>query len=137
MSNVANTIIGRTFGSSDTAFWGRIVNPTTGVLVTQGALSSITWTVRNLGSGLTVASGTLTVSAAIFNTLQLTDAAWVQDAIGYNFKTILPGTAFAFAAVNDAAGFPQPRTFLVSFHFTTAAGQVFAQTWTVTALAVF
>ncbi len=137
MSNQANTILGRTFGGSGTAVWGRVVNPTTGVYLTQGALSAITYTIRDLSRGTTVASGSLTISSVVFDTLQTGDLAWVQDAIGYNFKTILPGTAFAFTAVNDAAGLPQPRTFLISVLFTPASGQPFYQTWTVAALPVF
>lgn len=69
--------------------------------VLQSNVSSIAYVATDVSSGQTVASGTLTVSAVVFDTLR-TDCGWHEgtaadpwvddDNEGYNFRTVLPAS---------------------------------------------
>lgn len=77
------------------ALMARLRNPA-GVYVTQASLSSIGYTIFDLGSSTPAtptASGTLTIASTIFDALQL-DARWTIDSIGYNWLWLAPGALF-------------------------------------------
>lgn len=81
------------------AFWVLQRIHYNGSNITQAGVSSITWKIwdsfTRTGADV-VASGTLTVANAVFNTLQ-TDGKWtdnpVNDDTGYNFAHAIPATA--------------------------------------------
>ncbi len=65
-----------------------------GANATQADVSSITWSAFDVTDQDTVhASGTLSVSSVVFDTLQ-TDGRWTEDSTGYNFLHELPATTF-------------------------------------------
>jgi hypothetical protein len=65
-----------------------------GAYIQQSDISSISYTVYDLdNSSAVVVSGTFTVAATIYNTLQ-TGQIWTEDEMGYNFKATLPATCF-------------------------------------------
>jgi len=53
--------------------------------VVQAGVSTITWAVYPEGGGSAVATGSLTPSNVIYDTLQ-TDAIWTVDSTGFNFR---------------------------------------------------
>src|ERR1700680_3312199 len=81
--------IGEVMEGAGVGFLGRILAD--GVAVLQAGLSTITYKVEDITAPViaAIASGSLTVSAVIFNTIQ-TDSEWVQDTTGYNFKHAMP-----------------------------------------------
>lgn len=64
-----------------------------GVALKQADVSTITYAVTNVRSGTSIATGTLTISAVVFDTLQ-TGGPWSVDVTGYNFLHNAPGTFF-------------------------------------------
>ncbi len=85
-------------GNADVVLLGRI-RSRTGALITQATVSAIAWTMSDTSDGSAqgvVASGTFTVSAVVFNQLQL-DRLWTKDATGYNFRAVIPGTSIPTA----------------------------------------
>lgn len=82
--------------------------------IKQADLSSITYGVKQ-GQAVIIASGTaLTISSAIFDTLQ-NGTAWTGDTVGLNFAFTVP-----------AAAVPQPNAeYLLTFTFTLTGGTVF------------
>lgn len=64
-----------------------------GAYLTQSTTTSITWAAYAASGGSAIASGSLTVSAVIFDTFQ-TDDRWTKDAIGYNFRHDIGTTTF-------------------------------------------
>lgn len=98
-----------------------------GALITQASVASIPWAVQDLNTGLLVASGTLTVSSVIFDTLQ-TDAIWTKDSIllpgpdgstGYNFKNLFSATLFV----------PGGDTYQIDVQFVPFIGEPVVQSW--------
>lgn len=92
----------------------------TGALVTQATLSSIAYKVVDLDAAATVtASGTLTISAVIFDTAQ-TDGSW-PFSDGYNFRWLIPASAFPTGGHRYAVEFtftpvaPENQPFAVDF----------------------
>jgi hypothetical protein len=61
--------------------------------LTQSTTSSITWAAYAASGGSAIASGTLTVSAVVFDALQ-TDGRWSLDSTGYNFRHDIGTTTF-------------------------------------------
>lgn len=83
--------------------------------ITQAVVSSISYKVYDLKElpPTEKASGTLTVSSVIFDSLQ-TDSRWT-DSTGYNFRHEMP-----------AASFPNgDRNYQVEYLFTPTSGEVF------------
>ena len=88
-----------------------------GVNITQAAISSITCKVRRYSRATGAASDTgtptVTVSSAVYDTLQ-TDDRWKADATGYNFSFAVPASAF-----------PAEDEYTIVFSFTPSSGSVF------------
>ena len=85
-----------------------------GAYLTQAVTSSITYLIHDITAGADIASGSLTVSSVIFDTLQ-TDGRWTEDDTGYNFGHAV-----------QAAWFATPdHTYRVEYKFTPSSGQVF------------
>ena len=86
--------------------------------VTQASLSSIACAVYDADANNTlVASPTVTVASAVFDTLQTsaTDPRWSVDSTGYNFRHTLA-----------ASNFPEGgRRYLVKYVFTPVSGDNF------------
>jgi len=81
---------------------------------TQSALSSITWKAWNERNVGTVhASGTLTVSSVVFDTLQ-TDGRWTADTTGYNFRHDI-----------TQATFTDPGRYVIEYTVTMTGGNSF------------
>lgn len=66
------------------AYLMRRVTGNAGANIVQADISSIAYRVTDLEDASEVDSGSLTVSAVIFDTLQ-TDSRWTKDTTGYNF----------------------------------------------------
>ncbi len=65
-----------------------------GTELTQSDVSSIAYSVYDMEDRTTAtATGTLTVSAVVYDTLQ-TDSRWDTDATGYNFAWSAPASLF-------------------------------------------
>ena len=82
----------------DTFFKNRAQSPP-GTDILQSTISAIAYTVKeSIGpqQGVLTGSGSLVVSATVFNTLQTpsTDPSWTQDNTGYNFSANLPASCF-------------------------------------------
>ena len=85
-----------------------------GVTATQSVLSSITWKAWDeQNTGTVHASGTLTVSSVVFDTLQ-TDGRWSADATGYNFRHDI-----------TQATFTDPGRYLIEYAVTMTGGNSF------------
>ena len=66
----------------------------TGAVITQASLTSITCTVYNQATEVSVSSPTVTVSTSVFDTLQ-TDGRWTYDSTGYNFRFEIAASVLA------------------------------------------
>jgi hypothetical protein len=85
-STQAKPIAGKAWEDGSVSLLARVVGQDA-VAVTQASLTTITYKIFDTFSTTpttAVASGTLTVSDVIFDTLQ-TDARWTKDNTGYNF----------------------------------------------------
>ncbi len=81
---------------------------------TQAVLSSITWKAWDEKDTATAyASGTLTVSSVVYDTLQ-TDGRWSADATGYNFRHDI-----------TQATFTDPGRYLIEYTVTMTGGNSF------------
>lgn len=88
-----------------------------GTDITQASLTSITCKVFDESSATpdtAVSSPTITISSAVFDTLQ-TDARWSVDDDGYNFRNTIAGSVVA----GDA------RRFRIEYLFTPTSGDAF------------
>ena len=97
-----------------TPFLARVQRDQAGAAVDlkQADCASITWTATgNRGGG---GSGTLVISSTIYDTIQ-TGTTWTYDAEGFNFRAVLPATAFGTpgryhvvfeVALTDGTSFP-------------------------------
>lgn len=92
--------------------------------VQQADLSSATYKVFRKGSDTPTASGTLTISAVIYDTLQ-TGTIWTVDTTGYNFLYTLAATAF-----------PEPGSYTAEVKFVQTSGAVGFLVFNLTALSV-
>ena len=85
-----------------------------GVNATQSVLSAITWKAWDeQNTGVVHASGTLTVSSVVFDTLQ-TDGRWTADSTGYNFRHDI-----------TQATFTDPGRYLIEYTVTMTGGNSF------------
>jgi hypothetical protein len=85
-STQGKPITGKAWEDGSVSLLARVVGQA-GTAVTQASLTSITYKIFDTLSDTptsAVASGTLTISDVIFDTLQ-TDARWTKDNTGYNF----------------------------------------------------
>lgn len=85
-----------------------------GSRITQSSLSSLSVKVFNARTKEQTYSSTLTISSVVFNSLQTSDAAWTKDDVGYNFKHIVPGSAFPDGSAE----------YRVEYKFTSSGGDV-------------
>lgn len=107
-------IEGEAFEDSSVSLMRCITGPN-GVNITQASISSITYKVFDLDdTSEPTATGSLTVSSVVFDTLQ-TDARWTKDSIGYNFRWDTPA-----ALLEDGN-----KVYRFEIKFTTTAGEVF------------
>ena len=83
-----------------------------GDIVTRSGISSLSVKVFNTRTGVETYSATITVASALYNSLVTSDDAWEKDAIGYNFKHTIPGTAFPDGG----------QTYQVEYLFTPTSG---------------
>lgn len=102
----ATIIKGVAYEDGAVVLMARVANAT-GTNITQASVTGITYKVFDLLDNSQVATGTLTVSAVVFDTLQ-TPTIWTADTTGYNFrvdpaKTTLPngGTTYRFEYLVD------------------------------------
>lgn len=111
---------------TDVAYLARI-QTIAGANITIAAISTITYAVFDLdavGQG-SVASGSVTVASAVYDTLQ-TGSGWTEDDDGFNFRFVIPYTAF-----------PSPdRQYQVEFTFTPTSGNPFKSLLQVTTFGV-
>ena len=89
-----SALVTRTNGFEDAAstFLARVVGEDAALLLIAN-VTSISYKVYDTTDGSESATGSLTVSSVIFDTLQ-TDARWTVDTTGYNFKFLMPASAF-------------------------------------------
>ena len=85
-----------------------------GVNATQSVLSAITWKAWDeQNTGTVHASGALTVSSVVFDTLQ-TDGRWTADSTGYNFRHDI-----------TQATFTDPGRYVIEYTVTMTGGNSF------------
>jgi hypothetical protein len=85
----------------------------------QADVSSIAYTVYDAADlSSSTASGSLTVSTVIYDTLQ-TDSAWDTDSTGYNFGWSAPSSIFSKGGILNK----------VEIAFTPASGEAFKLIW--------
>ena len=97
-------------------------------LITQASLTAVTYTTYDLSTGLQVETGTVTISAAVSDTLQTGDSRWEDEAVkgdteGFNFEFSVPGTAWPIGG----------RDYRLKFNFDPVTGDDFAVIFRVTA----
>lgn len=86
--------------------------------ITQASLTSIDYAVYDLTGAESIGTGTLTISATVYDTLQ-TDAVWDKDKDGYNFRWIVP----AILLQNG------DHRYRIDVRFTPTSGEAFVQPW--------
>lgn len=112
----------------------RIIMPHSGAYITQATITSITCKVFDLGSATpdtAVATPTVTVASAVFDTLQTAAAdlrIWTKDTTGFNFNFQVPASAFAAGNV----GTKLERLFRIEFLFDPTTGENFSLVYEVT-----
>lgn len=117
--------------------------------IVRNDISTIGYTVRDLTTGQTVASGSLTVASVVYNSLQQSDPRWEVDnedtpgpdmRWGYNFAATLPASAFASLFTVEPADWQvpyevRPHRVRITVEFTPVSGEKFRQLWDCTPLA--
>lgn len=87
-----------------------------GTNITQASLSSITCKVFDLdNANVVVATPAVTISSAVFDSLQTTDPRWTKDTTGYNFRFTVTASSFPTGS----------RRYQIEFVFTPTSGDVF------------
>jgi len=107
----AVTCFGRVYGNAGTA-------------ITQASLSSITYKVNRIAADhdrteTETADGTVTISSSVFDSLQTSDPRWTKDSTGYNFRVVIPASAFLVGDLRHR----------IDFLFTPVSGEAFAQSF--------
>jgi hypothetical protein len=116
---MAGMLIGKAVQDSGLTLLARVLGAA-GAPVTQASLTSIAYAVQDVTTGVQIGTGALTIGTVIFDTLQ-TDAVWVKDAVGYNFKATLASTLFANGG----------DLYQIDVKFVPVSGQQFKQSWRV------
>lgn len=96
------------------AVMARVLN-ISGVAITQASFGTITCDVYDLTDRSQTGDLTVTVSSAVYDTLQTGDPRWTLDTTGYNFLYMIAGTAFPEG----------DRTYQVEFTFNPSSGSPF------------
>jgi hypothetical protein len=107
-------IRGRFFEDGGATVLARVIGQA-GSNITQASLSTITYAIYAAETGTSVATGTVTISSSVYDTLQTSDARWTHDTTGYNFT-------HALTASNFASG---DKRYRVEYKFTPVSGEVF------------
>lgn len=107
-----------------------------GALITQASLTSITYAVLDLTSGVSLGTGTFAVSTTVYDALQQGDPRWQVDTVaapgrdgssGYNFAGTLPASLFVartIEAIDLLAGQqPAPHEIQAEVIFTPVSGE--------------
>lgn len=110
----------------------RVINES-GQYITQASLTSITCKVYDLDNAdAEVATPTVTISSAVFDALQVAAAdlrLWTRDGqqidgVGWNFKFVVPATAFPLGASGSGNSTPY-RRYRIEFKFDPTSGEDF------------
>lgn len=99
-----------------------------GTPITQASLTSISYKVFDLNAADPTAAtqtGTLTISAVVFDTLQ-TDPRWTVDDEGFNFAYAAPASWFSEST----------HTYRIEYKFTPASGEAFWTVFTLTTVGI-
>lgn len=119
-----------------------------GIPITRASLSSISYTVRDLTTPETVATGqALTISSVVYDDLQQSDPRWDKDSEdepgrdgrwGYNFAAVIPAAHFTSYTVGSYSPYPVTgHRYQVDVKFVPASGQPFVQPFQFTALPTY
>lgn len=96
-----------------------------GTVSTQATFSAISYLVTDQETYEQGTTTALTVSAVMFNSLQLTG--WTEDAQGYNFKATIPAAEFSWSPETYPHRPPpsarRPHLYRIDFKFTPATGE--------------
>lgn len=112
--------------------------------ITQASLSTITYTVTNLGTGVEAAAVSLTIASVVFDNLQQGNPRWTVDSAdapgedgrhGYNFLATIP--ASDFPAATAATTTPAAIRYQVDVRFVPTSGEAFIGVFQFTALPVY
>lgn len=116
MSYQASAISTQAFEDTGVIVMARI-NGNLGTAITQASLSEIAYSTydTNAEAAVSGASGTLTISSVVSDTLITNDVRWTKDTTGYNFIDTIPATALPDGGV----------TYAREYKFTPATGQPF------------
>ena len=98
-----------------------------GVNITQASLAAINYLVKDTTTGTTIANGTLSIGAVVFDTLQ-TDSFWTThqdgDSTGYNFRYDSPKTWYPTGG----------RSYQIDIVFDPNMGEDFARQFIITTI---
>ncbi len=123
MSGTLGRITGTTIRKSGQTVAGLVVGQL-GTPITQATLTSIGWSVyrrEQNGSETLTGTGTLTVSAVVFDIPVTTDPRYTLSG-GYNFLAVILASAFQVGALLHR----------VEVTFVPVTGEAFTQTWETT-----
>ncbi len=98
-----------------------LVQGNAGTAITQASLTSIAYAVYRVdspGIEVTTGTGTLTISAVVFDTPQLLDPRYTLSG-GFNFLAVIPASCFQVAGAVHR----------IEVTFTPVTGEVFLQIW--------
>lgn len=118
-----------------------------GTPITQASLSTITYAVSDLTTGVNLSKGNpLTISAVVFDALVQNDPRWTKDTAkapgadglaGYNFLATIPATAFTAKDIDAVSLLLRSHRYRVDVLFTPITGQPWVQAFEFTAVANF
>ena len=120
MAGTLGKILGTLVAGSGATVAG-LVQGQAGTAITQASLTSIAYVVYrrdNASVETLTGSGSLTISAVVFDTAQTTDPRYTLSG-GYNFLAVIPASCFA----------TKHRGHEIRVTFTPASGQPFVQVW--------